>query len=255
MNDATSSRTALISILGLFKYFGENLILDDIHLDVRQGEVVVLIGPSGSGKSTLLRCCNGLEVAEKGIVEICGERLSQQGQLLPDTQLDALRTRAGMVFQSFNLFSHLKVIDNITIGPRKVLGKSPDAAHRLGMELLKKVGLADKADAMPGNLSGGQKQRVAIARALAMQPELMLFDEPTSALDPELVGEVLQVIRLLANEGMTMLIVTHEMNFAREIADRIIVMDQGRIVEDGSPDYIFGSSASQRTQDFLNKVL
>ncbi|GHB25768.1 amino acid ABC transporter ATP-binding protein [Salinicola rhizosphaerae] len=255
MTQPKASAGALISTIGLFKYFGDTLILDDINLTVQRGEVVVLIGPSGSGKSTLLRCCNGLEIAQKGIVEICGERLSQQGQLLPERQLDALRTRAGMVFQSFNLFAHLKVIDNITIGPRKVLEQHAEESRRLGLELLDKVGLADKADAMPGNLSGGQKQRVAIARALAMRPELMLFDEPTSALDPELVGEVLQVIRLLAAEGMTMIIVTHEMNFAREIADRIIVMDRGRIVDSGTPEMIFGSEANPRTRSFLAKVL
>src|SRR5690606_16776734 len=196
-------------------------------------------GPSGSGKSTLLRCCNGLEVAQGGTIDICGEALLDHGKPMPEARLNRLRTRVGMVFQSFNLFPHLSVLDNVTVGPRTLRGMGRAAAEELAGQLLARVGLAQKMQAMPASLSGGQKQRVAIARALAMEPEVMLFDEPTSALDPELVGEVLQVMKVLAKEGMTMMVVTHEMGFAREVADVVAVMDGGTIVESGPPDVIF----------------
>jgi len=197
----------MIRIRGLRKAYGDNEVLCGIDFDVIASQVVVVIGPSGSGKSTLLRCCNGLEVAQQGTVDICGETLLDHGRLLSEAQLNRLRMRVGMVFQSFNLFPHLSVLDNVTVGPRTLLGATRAEAERLAGDLLAKVGLAQKAAAMPGSLSGGQKQRVAIARALAMKPQVMLFDEPTSALDPELVGEVLQVMKLLAREGMTMMVV------------------------------------------------
>jgi len=215
----------------------------------------VVIGPSGSGKSTFLRCCNGLEQADSGRVEICGHTLTDAGQMLGDQALNHLREDVGMVFQSFNLFPHLSVINNITVGPRKVRGVSRPQAEAEAMALLDKVGLLQKAHAMPGSLSGGQKQRVAIARALAMQPQVMLFDEPTSALDPELVGEVLQVMKLLAGEGMTMMVVTHEMDFAREVGDVVVVMDGGAVIEAGPPDIIFTNPTQPRTRDFLRAVL
>ena len=246
---------AIVSIRGLCKSFGDHTVLKGIDFDVQPSQVVVVIGPSGSGKSTFLRCCNGLETPEKGRVEICGRRLVDDGQMLEESALNQLREDVGMVFQSFNLFPHLPVIDNITVGPRKVRGVSRKQAQSEAMALLEKVGLAEKALAMPASLSGGQKQRVAIARALAMQPKVMLFDEPTSALDPELVGEVLQVMKLLASEGMTMMVVTHEMDFAREVGDVVLVMDGGVVIEAGPPDIIFTSPAQTRTRDFLKAVL
>lgn len=245
----------IVSIRGLRKSFGEHLVLQGIDLDVQPSQVVVIIGPSGSGKSTFLRCCNGLEPADSGRVEICGRVLTDAGHMLGDLALNRLREDVGMVFQSFNLFPHLSAIDNITIGPRKVRGLSRQQANAEAMDLLDKVGLRQKAHAMPGSLSGGQKQRVAIARALAMQPQVMLFDEPTSALDPELVGEVLQVMKLLATEGMTMMVVTHEMDFAREVGDVVVVMDGGVVVEAGPPSTIFTNPAQSRTRDFLRAVL
>ena len=199
----------MIEIRGLTKSYGDHTVLKGIDFDVDASQVVVVIGPSGSGKSTFLRCCNGLETAEGGTIDICGKRLIDNGTLLPDGELNQLRQQVGMVFQSFNLFPHLSVLHNVTVGPRMLSGKSKHEAETEARELLQKVGLAHKADAMPASLSGGQKQRVAIARALAMRPKVMLFDEPTSALDPELVGEVLQVMKVLAKEGMTMLVVTH----------------------------------------------
>jgi len=217
--------------------------------------VVVVIGPSGSGKSTFLRCCNGLERPEGGSVEICGRTLVRDGRMLADRELDALREEVGMVFQSFNLFPHLSVLHNISLGPRKLRGLSRAAADDEARALLDKVGLAQKADAMPASLSGGQKQRVAIARALAMKPSVMLFDEPTSALDPELVGEVLQVMKMLASEGMTMMVVTHEMDFAREVSDLVVMMDEGVIIEAGPPETIFTSPTQDRTRLFLQAVL
>ena len=245
----------IVSIRGLRKSFGDHVVLHGIDFDVQPSQVVVVIGPSGSGKSTFLRCCNGLEQADSGRVEICGHTLTDAGQMLGDQALNHLREDVGMVFQSFNLFPHLSVINNITVGPRKVRGVSRQQAEAEAMALLDKVGLLQKAHAMPGSLSGGQKQRVAIARALAMQPQVMLFDEPTSALDPELVGEVLQVMKLLAGEGMTMMVVTHEMDFAREVGDVVVVMDGGAVIEAGPPDIIFTNPTQPRTRDFLRAVL
>ncbi|WP_416260858.1 amino acid ABC transporter ATP-binding protein [Gibbsiella quercinecans] len=244
----------IIQVSDLHKSFGANRILNGISLEVKRGEVVVIIGPSGSGKSTFLRCCNGLEQAESGSIRICGERLLEKGIMLEDIRLNALRTHVGMVFQSFNLFPHLTILQNVAIGPRKILQQPKAHAEQLAMQLLDKVGLGHKADAMPASLSGGQKQRVAIARALALQPEVMLFDEPTSALDPELVDEVLAVMKQLAREGMTMLVVTHEMSFAREMADTLVVMEEGRIVEAGPAAAIFARPAHARTQALLKKI-
>jgi polar amino acid transport system ATP-binding protein len=246
---------AMIKISRLHKSYGENPVLKGIDLEIDQSQVVVVIGPSGSGKSTLLRCCNGLEMAEQGTIDICGERLIDQGVLMPEKALNRLRTQVGMVFQSFNLFPHLTVLENVAIGPRTLRGASAAQAAENAMALLAKVGLADKAKAMPNSLSGGQKQRVAIARALAMEPKVMLFDEPTSALDPELVGEVLQVMKVLASEGMTMMVVTHEMGFARDMADTVVVMDHGRVIEADTPDVIFTRPKEERTRAFLQAVL
>ncbi|AJW95531.1 amino acid ABC transporter ATP-binding protein [Burkholderia gladioli] len=250
-----SNAQAIVSIRELTKSFGAHRVLNGIDFDIRPSQVVVVIGPSGSGKSTFLRCCNGLEQPERGTIDICGQRLVEHGTMLEDRRLNALRTEVGMVFQSFNLFPHLSVLHNITVGPRMLRGASKADAETAALALLKKVGLEHKADAMPASLSGGQKQRVAIARALAMQPRVMLFDEPTSALDPELVGEVLQVMKLLAAEGMTMLVVTHEMGFAKEVADVVVVMDGGEIVEAGPPAQIFSAPTQARTRSFLQAVL
>ena len=245
----------IVHIRGLRKSFGEHVVLHGIDFDVQPSQVVVVIGPSGSGKSTFLRCCNGLEQPDSGLVEICGHTLTNAGQMLGEQALNHLRGDVGMVFQSFNLFPHLSVIDNITVGPCKVRGVARQQAEAEALVLLDKVGLLQKAHAMPGSLSGGQKQRVAIARALAMQPQVMLFDEPTSALDPELVGEVLQVMKLLAAEGMTMMVVTHEMDFAREVGDVVVVMDGGVVIEAGPPEVIFSNPTQARTRDFLRAVL
>jgi polar amino acid transport system ATP-binding protein len=250
-----NAATPMVRIRGLRKSFGEHTVLQGIDFDVQASQVVVVIGPSGSGKSTFLRCCNGLEKPEAGQVDICGQTLVQGGQMLPDLQLNALRQEVGMVFQAFNLFAHLSVIDNITLGPRKLRKATRAEAQTQARALLDKVGLGHKADAMPASLSGGQKQRVAIARALAMRPRVMLFDEPTSSLDPELVGEVLQVMKLLASEGMTMLVVTHEMDFARDVADVVLVMDEGRVIEAGPPETIFTNPSQERTRSFLQAVL
>ena len=245
----------IVSVRGLNKSFGDHVVLRDIDLDVMPSQVVVVIGPSGSGKSTFLRCCNGLEQPQGGTIEICSHRLVDNGVMLPDNQINALRKDVGMVFQSFNLFGHLNVLHNISIGPRKLRDLSRDEAESEAYELLRKVGLEEKAKAMPASLSGGQKQRVAIARALAMRPRVMLFDEPTSALDPELVGEVLQVMKLLASECMTMIVVTHEMSFAQEVADEVVVMDGGGIVECGPPQTVFTAPRQARTRSFLHAVL
>jgi polar amino acid transport system ATP-binding protein len=250
-----SNDTPMVRIRGLRKSFGEHVVLKGIDFDVQLSQVVVVIGPSGSGKSTFLRCCNGLEQPEGGSVEICGRTLVQDGRMLPDQELDALREEVGMVFQGFNLFPHLSVLHNISLGPRKLRGLSRADADAEARVLLEKVGLAHKADAMPASLSGGQKQRVAIARALAMKPRVMLFDEPTSALDPELVGEVLQVMKMLASEGMTMMVVTHEMDFARDVGDVVVVMDDGGIIEAGPPETIFTNPSQDRTRAFLQAVL
>lgn len=255
MNTPILNIKPIVHIKGLRKSFGDNVVLHGIDFQVLPSQVVVVIGPSGSGKSTFLRCCNALEQPDSGRVEICGRVLTDAGHMLDDQALNRLRQDVGMVFQSFNLFPHLSVIDNITVGPRKVRGLSRQQTEAEAMVLLDKVGLREKAHAMPASLSGGQKQRVAIARALAMQPKLMLFDEPTSALDPELVGEVLQVMKLLAGEGMTMMVVTHEMDFAREVGDVVVVMDGGAVIEVGPPDLIFTKPAQARTRDFLRAVL
>lgn len=240
----------MIKVIDLQKYFGDLEVLKGINTEIKKGEVVCVIGPSGSGKSTFLRCLNLLEIPTKGEIIINGVSLTDNLK-----NLDELRKNVGMVFQQFNLFPHMKVIDNITLAPIKVLKMKKEDAVSKAMELLAKVGLTDKAYEYPSRLSGGQKQRVAIARAMAMNPDIMLFDEPTSALDPEMVGEVLEVIRDLAYEGMTMVIVTHEMGFAREVSDRILFMDEGIIYEEGKPYEIFNNPQRSRTKEFLSKVL
>ena len=251
---------AMIEVEGLHKYFGESHVLRGIDLTIAAGEVVCIIGPSGSGKSTLLRCINHLEVPEKGNIRIDGQlafRTEKDGIFRPRSNraISAVRAELGMVFQQFNLFPHLTVMGNIIEAPVHVLRKPREIARKRGRELLAQVGLADKEDAYPEELSGGQQQRVAIARALAMEPKAMLLDEVTSALDPELVAEVLAAMRDLAAQGMTMLIVTHEMNFARQVSSRVIFMDRGVIVEEDSPARIFGAPRERRTRDFLRTVL
>lgn len=239
-----------IDVKTLQKSFGDTSVLKDINMHVGQGEVVCIIGPSGSGKSTLLRCLNKLEQVSSGQIFIDGIDIVHQKE-----QVDSIKEKIGMVFQQFNLFPHLTVTENITLAPITVKKVAKDQAVQHANRLLETVGLANKANAYPKELSGGQKQRVAIARALAMEPEILLFDEPTSALDPEMVGEVLGVMKQLAQDGMTMVIVTHEMGFAKEVADRVIFMDGGYIIEEGSPEKLFGNPSHQRTRDFLNKVL
>ena len=240
----------MVKVKNVNKYFGHLHVLRDLSLDVSRGEVVVVIGPSGSGKSTLLRCLNYLEPVQSGEIWIDGIRLDHH-----KTNIRAVRAEVGIVFQSFNLFPHLTALRNVMLAPR-VVRKRPEAEVRqAAVAMLTKVGLQDKIDAYPSQLSGGQQQRVAIARALAMQPKLMLFDEVTSALDPELVREVLDVMKQLARDGMTMLVVTHEMGFAREVADRVIFMDEGRIIEQGTPADIFDRPRNQRTKEFLGKIL
>ncbi|QUP52273.1 ATP-binding cassette domain-containing protein [Ralstonia syzygii] len=240
----------MIEIRDLQKHFGEHHVLRGVSLHVDKGEVVCLIGPSGSGKSTVLRCINGLESYDGGEIRAFGERVDRDSKTI-----HTLRSRMGMVFQRFNLFPHRSVLENVMEGPVYVKGERPDTARAKAMALLEKVGLAAKAQAYPGQLSGGQQQRVAIARALAMEPEAMLFDEPTSALDPELVGDVLEVMRALAREGMTMIVVTHEMGFAREVADRVCFLHSGTIVEEGPAAQVLGAPRQPRTQDFLRRVL
>lgn len=240
----------MIKIITLKKSFGSLEVLKGIDLHVKTGEVVVIIGPSGSGKSTLLRCINRLEQATSGTVIVDNYDVNEK-----KTNINLIRTEAGMVFQQFNLFPHMRVLRNVTLGPIKVRKMSHKEAEKLGMELLGKVGLRDKAKSYPHQLSGGQKQRVAIARSLALKPKVMLFDEPTSALDPELIGEVLEVMKELAKEGMTMVVVSHEMGFAREVADRVIFMDDGMIVEENKPDLLFSNPQHERTRSFLRKVI
>lgn len=240
----------MINVENLHKSFGDTEVLRGISNHVEEQEVVVVIGPSGSGKSTLLRCLNGLEETTRGRIEIAGIELTD-----PKTRPHLLRQKVGMVFQQFNLFKHLTIIDNITIGPRKVLNQTKAESEDSARELLDKVGLYEKEDSYPDELSGGQQQRVAIARALAMKPKVMLFDEPTSALDPEMVGEVLNVMRDLAREGMTMVVVSHEMGFAREVGHRVLFMDDGYLVEEGTPEEIFTNPKEERTQSFLAKIL
>jgi len=240
----------LVRIKHLHKWFGNLHVLKDISIDIEESEVVVFIGASGSGKSTLLRCVNFLEDAQQGEIWFNGN-LIQSGT----TDLNHIRQRIGMVFQRFNLFPHMTALRNVIEGPVQVAGLAREEAEQEGMQLLEKVGLADKRDVYPEMLSGGQQQRVAIARALAMKPEVMLFDEPTSALDPELVGEVLSVMKDLAKEGMTMVVVSHEMGFAREVADRVVYIDEGEIVEIGTPEQIFDDPRRPRTQEFLSQIL
>jgi glutamine transport system ATP-binding protein len=240
----------MIQVKNLKKSFGKNEVLKDINVTVKNREVVVVIGPSGSGKSTFLRCLNMLETITGGHVLIEGIDLTDK-----KTDINKVRTEVGMVFQQFNLFPHKTVIDNIMLAPMKVRNLSSEKARAKGLELLRKVGLEEKADAYPDSLSGGQKQRVAIARALAMEPKIMLFDEPTSALDPEMVGEVLEVMKDLAKEGMTMVVVTHEMGFAKEVGDRVIFMDGGLIVEENIPSELFDNPQEERTKAFLSKIL
>ena len=242
----------IISVRELEKHFndGELKALRGVSADIRRGEVVVIIGPSGSGKSTFLRCLNLLETPTKGTITFEGTDITD-----PRVNINIHRQKMGMVFQHFNLFPHMTVLRNMTLAPMKLLKKSRKEAEDKANALLRRVNLSDRANAYPSQLSGGQKQRIAIVRALCMEPEVMLFDEPTSALDPEMVGEVLDVMKRLAREGMTMVVVTHEMGFAREVADRVLFMDEGQIVEEGTPDEIFSHPVQQRTKDFLNKVL
>ncbi len=235
---------------GVNKHFGALHVLKDVDLSVARGEVVVVIGPSGSGKSTLCRTINRLETVDSGTITVDGAPMPAEGK-----QLAALRAKVGMVFQSFNLFAHKTVLENVTLGPVKVKGATKAEAERRGRELLERVGIASQADKYPAQLSGGQQQRVAIARSLAMDPTVMLFDEPTSALDPEMINEVLDVMTALAKDGMTMIVVTHEMGFARRAADRVVFMDEGRIVEQATPERFFSAPESERAKDFLSKIL
>ena len=246
------SAEPIISVKNLEKHFNDGAVhaLNGVNVDIAKSEVLVVIGPSGSGKSTFLRCLNLLERPTSGTVIFEGTHLTA-----PRTNINVYRRRMGMVFQHFNLFPHMTVLRNLTLGPTELLKKSTGDANKKAMQLLERVGLADRADAYPSQLSGGQKQRIAIVRALCMEPDVMLFDEPTSALDPEMVGEVLDVMKELADEGMTMVVVTHEMGFAREVADRVLFMDEGVVVEEGSPEDIFEHPKSERLQSFLSKVL
>ena len=240
----------MIEVKNLNKDYGNLSVLKDINVNIEKGEVVVIIGPSGAGKSTFLRCLNLLETPTSGEIIFEGKNVTKKG-----TDINKIREKMGMVFQQFNLFPNMKVMDNITLAPIKVKRQDENSAKETAHRLLKKIGLEDKADVYPNQLSGGQKQRIAIARALAMSPDVMLFDEPTSALDPEMVGEVLNVMKELAGEGMTMVVVTHEMGFAREVGSRILFMDDGKIVEEGKPKDIFSNPKNPRTKDFLSKVL
>lgn len=257
---AVAGSRPMIEVIKVNKHFGRLHVLRDVDLKVSPGEVVVVIGPSGSGKSTLLRCINYLERIESGRIYIDGELIGQRevnGRLVEDRQenINRMRAQIGLVFQRFNLFPHMTALGNIIEAPMIVKKMPRAAAEEKAMALLRKVGLEDKRDSYPAKLSGGQQQRVAIARALAMEPKIMLFDEATSALDPELVGEVLAVMKQLAREGMTMVVVTHEMGFAREVADRVIFMDEGRIMEEGTPEEIFGRPSNERTRTFLRQIL
>ncbi len=242
--------TEKILVEHLVKKYGDNTVLNDINVSINEGDVVCVIGPSGSGKSTFLRCLNQLEEASSGAIIIDGANLTDK-----NTDINQVRQHIGMVFQHFNLFPHLSILENIVLAPTDLGRLSKDEAEKKALELLERVGLADKKDAYPDSLSGGQKQRVAIARALAMNPDIMLFDEPTSALDPEMVGDVLGVMKDLAKQGMTMVIVTHEMGFAKEVANRVMFIDGGNFLEDGSPEQVFENPQNPRTKDFLDKVL
>jgi glutamate transport system ATP-binding protein len=245
-----NEESRLVELRSIRKSFGENVVLDGIDLTIGRGEVVVIAGPSGSGKSTMLRCINGLEAVDEGEVRFDGRSVSGAGK-----SLARLRAEIGMVFQQFNLFAHKTVMENVTLAPMEVKGLSKADARARGQKLLERVGISQKADQYPADLSGGQQQRVAIARALAMEPKLMLFDEPTSALDPEMIREVLDVMRDLARDGMTMAVVTHEMGFAREVCDRIVFIDDGHIVEEGSPKEFFEAAKSDRARDFVDKII
>jgi polar amino acid transport system ATP-binding protein len=252
-----ASKASHLSAKNITKYFGQSLVLDDVSMDINPGDVVSIIGPSGAGKSTLLRCMNLLETPTSGEIEIGEFRISiGPGNSEPTTkELAILRRNVGMVFQSFNLFPHLTVLENVSLGQRKVLGRSKEEARAKSLQILERVGLSEKVDVYPGRCSGGQQQRVAIARSLAMDPKVMLFDEPTSALDPEVGAEILAVMRELADDGMTMMVVTHEMSFAREVGDAVYVMVDGRIVEHGDPQKIMSEPTHERTQKFLSAVL
>ncbi|MDX1604757.1 MAG: amino acid ABC transporter ATP-binding protein [Candidatus Competibacterales bacterium] len=243
----------MVEMSGVDKYFGDLHVLQDVNLAVDPGQVLVVIGASGSGKSTLIRCINGLEEFQDGRIIVDGNELRPRGR--NQKALNAVRREVGMVFQQFNLFPHRTVLENVTLAPMKVRGWSEDKARRTAENLLDRVGIGNQARKYPGQLSGGQQQRVAIARALAMEPRLMLFDEPTSALDPEMIGEVLDAMRELASQGMTMIVVTHEMGFAREVAHRVIYIDHGRIVEEAPPEELFDNPKNERTQSFLSRVL
>jgi ABC-type polar amino acid transport system ATPase subunit len=240
----------LVELRDVRKQFGDNVVLDGVSLHVQKGEAIVIAGPSGSGKSTMLRCVNGLETIDGGDVVFDGKSVAKAGK-----ELSNLRADIGMVFQQFNLFPHMTVLQNVTLAPIRVKGLDKGAAEKRGHELLQRVGIDEKADQFPAELSGGQQQRVAIARALAMDPKLMLFDEPTSALDPEMIREVLDVMRDLAREGMTMLVVTHEMGFAREVCNRLVFIDGGKIVEEAPPEEFFNNTKSQRAKDFVDKII
>ena len=240
----------IIDVKDLHKSYGQTEVIKGVDMTVRKGEVICIIGPSGAGKSTILRCLNGLEQATGGKIVVNGHDLTDS-----HVNIDQVREQVGMVFQHFNLFPNMTILRNMTLAPMKLLHKSRAEAEKKAMQLLERVGLADRANAYPSQLSGGQKQRIAIVRALCMEPEVMLFDEPTSALDPEMVGEVLDVMKQLAQEGMTMVVVTHEMGFAREVGDRILFMDEGGIMEEGTPDEVFNHTKTPRAQEFLRKVL
>jgi polar amino acid transport system ATP-binding protein len=241
----------MIKLTNIHKIFPNVLALDNVSIEIHEKEIVCLLGPSGSGKSTLLRCINGLEIPDQGQVFVDDQEIDYHN----DKQMQELRTKLGFVFQSFNLFPHKKVIDNITMGPINILGQEKEIAEANALKLLHRIGLQEKAYEYPNKLSGGQKQRVAIARALAMNPKIMLFDEPTSALDPEMVKEVLMVMKELAHDGMTMVVVTHEIGFTKEVSNKVIFMDEGKIIESGSPDQLFNHPTNERTKLFLSKVL
>jgi ABC-type polar amino acid transport system ATPase subunit len=240
----------IVELRGVRKVFGDNVVLDDVDLSIARGEAVVVAGPSGSGKSTMLRCINGLETVDGGEVLVDGQRVTGRGKAIVK-----LRSEIGMVFQQFNLFPHMTVLENLVLAPVRVQGVSRAEAEAHARELLERVGIPEKAEQVPADLSGGQQQRVAIARALAMRPKLMLFDEPTSALDPEMIREVLDVMRVLALSGLTMVVVTHEMGFAREVCDRLVFIDEGRIVEEGPPEEFFTSARSERAREFVDKII
>ena len=248
-NTAQAAKEPIIELRHVEKHYGDLHVLKDINLEVDRGEVLVVIGPSGSGKSTMCRTINRLETIDSGEILIEGQPLPQEGR-----ELTKMRAELGMVFQSFNLFAHMTILENVTLGPIQVLGMKKEEAEKVAMDLLARVGVAEQAHKVPAQLSGGQQQRVAIARSLAMHPKAMLFDEPTSALDPEMINEVLDVMVKLAREGMTMIVVTHEMNFARRVADRVIFMADGQIVETGTPDEFFDHPKSERARDFLNSI-